>query len=45
MVGQADEEGLHAFLARWTVGESISGVYFSAICVIEPRISGDEEEY
>ena len=44
VVGGADEEGSRSFVAKWTVGESVSGVYISTISLIEPRISGDEDK-
>ena len=44
MVGGADEEGSRAFVAGWTVRESVSGVYISTIFLAEPRVSGDKDE-
>ena len=44
MVGGADEEGLRAFVDGWIIRESISGVYLSTICIVEPRVSSDKEE-
>ena len=44
MIGGSDEEGSYAFVAGWAVRESVSGVYLSTICLVELRVSGDEDE-